>query len=83
MKSQETTPPINPIVSDKSRTVLSILSFLFGGFGVDRFYAGRIGLGLLKLFTFGGLGVWALIDFALAVAGLQKDSRGYKITKWD
>jgi TM2 domain-containing membrane protein YozV len=67
----------------KSRTVLSLLSFFLGGFGVDRFYAGRTGLGLLKLFTLGAFGVWTLIDFILAVAGLQRDNKGYLINKWD
>lgn len=39
-----------------------ILSALFGMFGVDRFYLGCIGTGVLKLLTFGGFGIWALID---------------------
>ncbi|BDX52967.1 hypothetical protein JPM7_5740 [Metamycoplasma equirhinis] len=69
-------------MSNKSRTVLSILSFFFGGWGVDRFYAGRIGLGVAKLLTLGGLGIWALIDFILALCGVQKDSEGNAINKW-
>jgi len=68
--------------STKSRTVLSIFSFLLGGLGIDRFYSGRIGLGILKLCTLGGLGIWSLIDFVLAVAGLMKDDKGLLITKW-
>lgn len=42
-----------------------ILSILFGWLGADRFYVGHIGLGLLKLFTFGALGVWWFIDIIL------------------
>lgn len=42
-----------------------ILSILFGSFGVDRFMMGHIGLGILKLVTFGGCGVWWLIDLIL------------------
>ncbi|WP_412031773.1 TM2 domain-containing protein [Metamycoplasma buccale] len=69
-------------VSPKSRLVLTILSGLLGQLGVDRFYSGRWGLGLLKLFTFGGFGIWALIDFVLAVCGVQKDEKNLLISDW-
>jgi TM2 domain-containing membrane protein YozV len=42
-----------------------ILSIFVGSLGVDRFYLGRIGTGILKLITFGGLGIWWLIDLIL------------------
>jgi len=42
-----------------------IMSILFGGLGVDRFIMGHIGLGILKLVTLGGLGIWWLIDVIL------------------
>ena len=42
-----------------------LLSLFLGGLGVDRFYLGYTGLGIAKLLTFGGLGVWALIDFIM------------------
>jgi len=42
-----------------------IISIFLGSLGVDRFIMGHIGLGILKLITLGGCGVWALIDIIL------------------
>ncbi len=42
-----------------------IMSIIFGGLGVDRFIMGKVGTGILKLITFGGLGVWWLVDVIL------------------
>ena len=42
-----------------------IMSILFGSLGVDRFIMGKIGTGILKLITFGGLGIWWLVDLIL------------------
>ena len=42
-----------------------IMSVVFGGVGVDRFIMGHVGLGLLKLITLGGCGIWWLIDVIL------------------
>jgi TM2 domain-containing membrane protein YozV len=49
----------------KDRNTTLILSVLLGGWGVDRFYVGDIGMGLIKLFTLGGCGVIWLIDLFL------------------
>jgi len=48
------------------------LSVLFGGFGVDRFYLGYWQEGVGKLFSFGGFGVWTLIDSILIFIGYLK-----------
>ena len=41
------------------------MSIIFGSLGVDRFILGHVGLGILKLITFGGFGVWWLVDLIL------------------
>jgi len=46
----------------KDRNTVLILSVIFGGWGVDRFFVGDMGMGLLKLFTLGGCGILWLID---------------------
>jgi TM2 domain-containing membrane protein YozV len=43
------------------------LSFFFGYFGIDRFIIGDVLLGILKLITFGGCGLWALIDLIFII----------------
>ena len=45
------------------------LSITLGGFGADRFYLGHWQEGIGKLFSFGGLGVWTLVDVVLVATG--------------
>ncbi|CAB3992763.1 TM2 domain-containing 3 [Paramuricea clavata] len=54
----------------------ALLSLTLGGFGVDRFYLGYWKEGLAKLFSFGGLGVWTLVDFILILAQYVGPSDG-------
>ena len=44
--------------------------FLFGTCGVNRFLRGQVGLGILKIITIGGMGVWNLIDWIVALTKL-------------
>jgi serine/threonine protein kinase len=59
-----------------------LLGFLFGVFGAHRFYVGKIGTALLQLFTLGGLGIWATIDWILILCKAFKDKKGRRITRW-
>jgi len=45
--------------------VTLVMSVIFGSLGVDRFIMGRIGTGILKLITFGGFGIWYIVDIVL------------------
>lgn len=53
-----------------------ILSVTLGGFGVDRFYLGHWQEGIGKLFSFGGLGVWVIVDAILISIGFLGTSDG-------
>ncbi|MDP9933838.1 cell pole-organizing protein PopZ [Paenarthrobacter nicotinovorans] len=72
-----------PPVSNKSFLTTWLLSLLVGVFGVDRFYLGKIGTGILKLVTFGGFGIWALVDLILVLANKTRDKQGRPLEGYD
>jgi len=65
----------------KSRTTAFILSWLLGCYGIDRFYLGYTGLGIVKLLTLGGCGIWAIIDFVMTGMGSMRDAEGNSLLK--
>ena len=63
----------------KSKTTALILSILLGELGVDRFYLGYVGLGILTLITAGGFGIWWLIDLILIATGKMTAKDGSEL----
>jgi hypothetical protein len=61
---------VQPAQSHKGRHFLAVffLSYMWGAFGVDRFYLGKL--------TFGGLGLWTIIDLVLIMSGGMRDKQG-------
>jgi hypothetical protein len=64
------------VFSDKSYITALLISLFLGALGIDRFYTGHTGLGIGKLLTLGGCGIWSLIDFILFAMRKVNDSNG-------
>lgn len=58
--------------------MMFLISFFAGHFGIDRFLLGQTGLGIAKLLTCGGLGVWTLVDWFL-VMGMTREQNYQKL----
>ena len=67
----------NPGQKDFTTTLL--LSFFLGSLGVDRFYLGYTGLGVAKLLTLGGCGIWSIVDFIMIATKNLKAADGSEL----
>jgi hypothetical protein len=69
------------LLSEKEWIVALLLSALLGTLGIDRFYLGYTLLGVLKLITLGGCGIWWVIDLILIAVGNLKDAQGLPLRR--
>jgi len=58
----------------KDPVIMLVVSLIGGHFGVDRFLLGDIGLGIVKLLTCGGLGIWTVIDWFLVMGMTRRNN---------
>ena len=68
------------VKSDKQKIVAALLCFFLGYLGVARFYLGHTGVGIVQLFTFGGCGIWTIIDLIMILTGGLKDAQGRELS---
>ena len=65
--------------SDKGFVPTILLCFFLGMLGIHRFYVGKVGTGILQILTFGGFGIWVMVDFITIVTGNFKDKQGLPV----
>ena len=61
-------------VSFRDPIMMLVVSFFGGGLGIDRFLIGDTGLGIAKLLTCGGLGIWTIVDYFLIMNATKESN---------
>src|SRR5579859_3832056 len=67
----------------KNWTTTAFLCYFLGGLGIHRFYTGRVVSGIFQLLTFGGFGIWTLIDLIMIYTDSFTDDRGMPLTRME
>ncbi len=75
-------PAVIQPVQGRPFLVVFFFSFVWGVFGVDRFYLGKIWTGILKFLTFGGFGIWAMLDLSQIMSGVMRDKQGNEMVDY-
>ena len=73
--------PYQPIGMQKDWLTTLLLCIFVGFLGVHRFYTGHIGIGVVQLLTFGGCGIWWIVDLIMIATGTYTDSNGFPLFK--
>ena len=68
-------------MEQKDWTTTLIISILLGTLGIDRFYLGYTTLGIVKLITLGGCGIWWLYDLIMIIQNKLPDANGQPLLK--
>ncbi len=71
--------PYDPHGPRKSRWVALFLCFFLGGIGIHKFYLGKVGMGVLYMFTGGLVGIGWLIDLIVILLGGARDKWGRRL----
>lgn len=63
----------------RQRMIALMLALFLGPLGAHRFYLGYTGIGVAQLLTFGGCGVWFVVDVIVIALGKMRDSAGREL----
>jgi TM2 domain-containing membrane protein YozV len=75
--------PVMAIEPQKSWIATVLLCQFLGTLGVHRFYTGRIISGIFQLLTFGGFGIWVLVDLVMIYTDSFKDDMNLLLTRME